>query len=118
MCCKHVVGKFIFIVAIFASRNLISYKVKFIQCQQQVVEFSVIACNFDGCEVINSQFYVEFYSQVLLVRKQDKSFRLCTDYRQLNKLTMGYSWPLPDIKFWLQQVKTCIVSWSEDYQGA
>jgi len=46
----------------------------------------------------------EFYSQVLLVRKQDKSFRLCTDYRQLNKLTMGYSWPLPDIKFWLQQV--------------
>jgi hypothetical protein len=40
----------------------------------------------------------------LLVRKQDKSFRLCTDYRQLNKLTMGYSWPLPDIKFWLQQV--------------
>ncbi len=35
------------------------------------------------------------YSQVLLVPKQDKSWRLCIDYRRLNAVLTKFGWPLP-----------------------
>ena len=38
----------------------------------------------------------EYYSQVLLVRKSDLLSRFCIDYRYLNKVTGGFSWPIPD----------------------
>ncbi|GJU15212.1 hypothetical protein Tco_1143178 [Tanacetum coccineum] len=34
---------------------------------------------------------------ILFVRKKDRSFRMCIDYRELNKLTMKNRYPLPRI---------------------
>ncbi|GKD05734.1 hypothetical protein Tco_1180708 [Tanacetum coccineum] len=34
---------------------------------------------------------------VLFVKKNDGSFRMCIDYRELNKLTVNYRYPLPRI---------------------
>ncbi|GKF66065.1 putative reverse transcriptase domain-containing protein, partial [Tanacetum coccineum] len=34
---------------------------------------------------------------VLLVKKKDRSFRMCIDYRELNKLTIKNRYPLPRI---------------------
>ncbi|GJX47062.1 hypothetical protein Tco_0272252, partial [Tanacetum coccineum] len=34
---------------------------------------------------------------VLFVKKKDKSFRMCIDYRELNKLTIKNRYPLPMI---------------------
>ncbi|GJS00458.1 putative reverse transcriptase domain-containing protein [Tanacetum coccineum] len=36
-------------------------------------------------------------AQVLFVKKKDGSFRMCIDYRELNKLTIKNSYPLPKI---------------------
>jgi hypothetical protein len=38
------------------------------------------------------------YSQVLLVPKPDKSWRLCIDYRSLNATMTSLGWPIPNIK--------------------
>ena len=34
---------------------------------------------------------------VLFVKKKDRSFRMCIDYRELTKLTMKNHYPLPSI---------------------
>ncbi|GKE76786.1 hypothetical protein Tco_1542906, partial [Tanacetum coccineum] len=34
---------------------------------------------------------------VLFVKKKDRSFRMCIDYRELNKLTVKNRYPLPRI---------------------
>ena len=42
---------------------------------------------------------------VLLVKKKDGSFRLCVDYRQLNKFTIKNKYPLPRIDDLIDQLR-------------
>nr|KYP38453.1 Transposon Ty3-I Gag-Pol polyprotein [Cajanus cajan] len=42
---------------------------------------------------------------VLLVKKKDESFRLCVDYRQLNKFTIKNKYPLPRIDDLMDQLR-------------
>jgi len=41
---------------------------------------------------------------VLLVKKKDGSMRLCMDYRQLNKVTIKYRYPLPKINDFMDKL--------------
>ena len=41
--------------------------------------------------------YSPWGAPVLFVKKKDRSFRMCIDYRELNKLTIKNSYPLPRI---------------------
>ncbi len=36
-----------------------------------------------------------YASHVLLVKRKDGSWRLCVDYRQINKMTMKDKYPIP-----------------------
>ena len=40
----------------------------------------------------------------MLVKKKDGSFKLCVDYRQLNKLTIKNKYPLPKIDDLMDQL--------------
>jgi len=42
---------------------------------------------------------------VLLVKKKDESFRLCINYRQLNKYTIKNRYPLPRIDDLIEQLR-------------
>ena len=44
------------------------------------------------------------YSQVLLVPKPDKTFRMCIDYRALDDCTPDASWPIPNIAEMLRRI--------------
>ena len=48
---------------------------------------------------------------VLFVKKKDGSFRMCIDYRQLNKVTIKNKYPLPRIDDLFDQLQgTCVFS--------
>ena len=46
-----------------------------------------------------------YHSPIVLVKKKDGTVRLCIDYRALNKVTQGDSFPLPLIDDLLGKVK-------------
>jgi len=47
-------------------------------------------------------------SLIILVRKKDGSWRMCIDYRALNKITIKNHYPLPCINDLLDQLKEAV----------
>ncbi|GJX72871.1 hypothetical protein Tco_0311466 [Tanacetum coccineum] len=57
---------------------------------------------------------------MLFVKKKDRSFRMCIDYRELNKLTVKNRYPLSRINDLFDQLQGRIKAWEafEDYSEA
>ena len=48
---------------------------------------------------IITKFSSPYYSQVFLVPKPDKTFRMCADYKALNDCIPDANWPIPNYGF-------------------
>ncbi|CAH1376191.1 unnamed protein product [Tenebrio molitor] len=59
-----------------------------------------------------------FASPVLLVRKKSGEFRMCVDYRALNKKTVKQHYPLPHIDDQLDRLRGQVYYTSLDLSGA
>nr|GEX65058.1 putative reverse transcriptase domain-containing protein [Tanacetum cinerariifolium] len=57
-------------------------------------------------------------AQVLFVRKKDGSFRICIDYRELNKLTVKNRYPLPRIDDVFDQLQRTSVYSNNDLRSS
>ncbi|GJR80981.1 putative reverse transcriptase domain-containing protein [Tanacetum coccineum] len=55
---------------------------------------------------------------VLFVKNKDGSFRMCIDYRELNKLTVKNSYPLPRIDDLFDQLQGSSVYWKIDLRSS
>ncbi|GJY41865.1 putative reverse transcriptase domain-containing protein [Tanacetum coccineum] len=75
---------------------------------QELLEKGFIRLSSSPCE-----------APVLFVKKKDGSFRMCIDYRELNKLTVKNRYPLPRINDLLDQLQGRRRAWKafEDYFG-
>ncbi|GKC14594.1 hypothetical protein Tco_1011376 [Tanacetum coccineum] len=60
-------------------------------------------------ELVDKEFIRQSFSPweapVLFVKKNDRSFRMCIDYRELNKLTVKNRYPLPRIDDMFDQLQ-------------
>ena len=45
-----------------------------------------------------------YYSQITLVPKMDESWRMCVDFRRLNRISKSLGWPLPNIQEMLRRI--------------
>ena len=50
-----------------------------------------------------------YVAPVVLVRKKDESFRLCIDYKGLNKITIKHKFLIPFIDEMLDELTRCII---------
>ena len=83
--------------------NIIMYRLSVLQNEeikkqvQELVEKGVIYPSTSPCG-----------SPIVLVPKKDKTWRMCIDYRALNKITVKSMYPLPRIDDLLDQLKNAI----------
>ena len=64
-----------------------------------------------GFSCVASQLTNLTKQNVLFVKKKDGSFRMCIDYRQLNKVTIKKMYPIPRIDDLFDQLQgACVIS--------
>ena len=72
-------------------------------------EIGILTQDLLRCDVISKSRSL-YAASVVLVRKKDGSFRLCIDYRGLNKITIKNKFPIPFIDEMLDELHGA--SWS------
>jgi hypothetical protein len=53
--------------------------------------------------------HYDWLSNPLVVRKKTEEIMMCVDFRDLNKESIKYNYPLPNMEFLLQQVTVLVV---------